>query len=104
MPASEAVAPLRFMRELLCLSKGANPHRVCTKQAHFDAWGVHPYTSGGPTHHAAGPDDVSLGDLPDVRRLLDAGVQAETIRSRRPVQLWATEFSWDSNPPDPRGV
>ena len=71
----------------------------------FDVWSHHPYTSGGPTHNAVLPDDVSLGDLPEMRRVLDAAVRSGSRRRRRRRPLfWVTEFSWDSSPPDPYGV
>ena len=78
-------APLPFMRKLF------------RKGAPFDVWAMHPYTSGPPARHAAAPGDVSVGDLPAVRRLLDR-------RGHRGAPLWATEFSWDSAPPDPFAV
>ncbi len=96
----QAVAPLRFMRQLLCMSRGSTPRPTCSKKVELDAWGVHPYTSGGPTRKAASRDDVSLGDLPAVRRLLDAAARAGHIVSRGPVRMWVTEFSWDTRPPD----
>ena len=34
----------------------------------------------------------------------DAAVRAHHVVSTHPVQLWVTEFSWDSKPPDTRGV
>ena len=57
--------PLTFMRELLCLSRTLRP--TCSARVRFDIWSHHPYTSGGPTHEALLPDDVSLGDLPEMR-------------------------------------
>jgi hypothetical protein len=96
------MAPLRFMRELLCLSPSLRP--TCTDKVHADIWAHHPYTSGGPTHHAAARDDVSLGDLPEMRRVLLAGIKAGSIVASQPVQFWITEFSWDTNPPDPKAV
>ncbi len=97
-------APLAFMRELLCISKSLG--RTCDLRARpvrFDIWSHHPYTLGGPTHKAGG-DNVSLGDLPRMRRLLRAAVRAGHIRSRGRVGFWATELGWDTNPPDPKGV
>jgi hypothetical protein len=94
--------PLEFMREMLCVSKQLKP--TCAEKSQFDVWAHHPFTSGGPNHHAYDPDDVSLGDLPEMRRLLQAAVRAGHVVSRRPIQFWVTEFSWDTNPPDPRGV
>jgi hypothetical protein len=94
--------PLSFMRNLLCLSKSLQP--TCSDKATFDVWAMHPYTSGGPLHHAQLPNDVSLGDLPEVRQTLNAAVRAHHINSRGPVQFWVTEFSWDSYPPDPQAI
>jgi hypothetical protein len=37
-------------------------------------------------------------------RLLQAAVRRGRVISRGPVRFWATEFGWDTNPPDPRGV
>lgn len=96
--------PLRFMRSAFCMSKGKKPKPTCSARLHADAWSVHPYTSGGPRHHAVNPDDVSLGDLGQARRLLKAAVRAHHVVSKRKVQFWVTEFSWDSKPPDRGGV
>jgi hypothetical protein len=94
-----SVAPLAFMRSLLCLSKGAHPHATCHDPVHFDVWAHHPYTFGGPFGKAKHPDDVELGDLPRMRALLKAGVRLHHVVSAQPVQFWVTEFGWDTNPP-----
>ncbi len=96
-------SPLGFMRDMLCMSPP--PHRpVCRARARFDAWSTHPYTSGGPTRHAFGRGDVSIGDLPEMRRLLSAAIRSGRVVSSRSVQFWVTEFAWDSDPPDRYGV
>jgi hypothetical protein len=100
-PEAPGVAPMLFMRRFLCLSRRGNG-KSCDERTSFDVWSHHPYTTGGPTHHAAAPDDVSLGDLGDMRRVLRMG--SPSIDSRGPVRFWVTEFSWDSSPPDPKGV
>jgi hypothetical protein len=92
------------MRELLCMKGRKSPKPSCKKRTRFDIWSHNPYTLGEPTHHANGTDNVSLGDLPEMRRLLDAAARAGHIILRDRVQFWVTEFSWDSNPPDPKGV
>ena len=94
-----SVAPLEFMRSLLCLSKGKHPHATCNNKIHFDVWSHHPYTFGGPFGHARLADDVSLGDLPKMRVLLQAGVKTHSVVSDDPVEFWVTEFGWDTNPP-----
>jgi hypothetical protein len=93
--------PLSFMRALLCVSKSGRP--TCSARVDFDIWATHPYTSGGPSHHAVLENDVSLGDLPKMRAVLAAAARAGHLVERRPA-FWVTEFSWDSNPPDPKGV
>jgi hypothetical protein len=95
-------APLTFMRDFLCLSKSLR--RTCSAHVSFDVWSVHPYTSGDPSHHAAYADEVSLGDLGEVTKVLAAARALHVIRAPRGVGFWVTEFSWDSNPPDPKGV
>lgn len=99
-----SVAPLAFMRSLLCLSKGTHPHTTCHDPVRFDVWSHHPYTFGGPFGHAKLPDDVELGDLPRMRALLQAGVRLHRIESTAPVEFWVTEFGWDTNPPRPHAA
>jgi hypothetical protein len=84
--------PLKFMKAVL------------SGRTQFDIWAVHPYTSGGPRHHAVTSTGLSLGDLPKARALLNQAVRARRVVSTHPVQFWITEFSWDSKPPDPHGV
>jgi len=100
--------PLEWTRELLCMKGRKNPRPLpgkCGGGVKFDIFDVHPYTSGGPTHHAYGADNVQLGDLPELKKLLRAADRAGRIKGRYSrTPLWVTEFSWDTNPPDPNGV
>jgi hypothetical protein len=98
----QVIAPLRFMRQLLCVSK--RYEATCPLGATFDVWGHHPYTSGGPRLRARAADNVSIGDLPEMRRLLDAAIAAGHVRARADVEFWVTEFSWDTKPDDPVAV
>lgn len=104
LPNVRAVGPLQFMREMFCLSRRLKPIAGCGEPVHLDAWSTHPYTSGGPTHKAAGTESVSLGDLPRMRHLLRAAVSSGRIASASRVRFWVTEFAWDSKPADPHGV
>jgi len=99
-----SVAPLAYMRTLLCLSKGKHPRATCHDPVHFDVWSHHPYTHGGPFGHAQIPDDIELGDLPKMRATLQAGVRLHHVVSAHPVQFWVTEFGWDTNPPRPNAA
>ena len=100
----QVVAPLRFMSDLLCVSMQAPHRKTCSQQTHVDIWAHNPYTNGGPNFHAHSPADVSIGDLPEMHALLVAAKQRGTIISAGQPGFWVTEFSWDTNPPDPKGV
>ena len=101
------IGPMRFTRELLCMTGGRNPQPTsgnCGGGVHFDIFDIHPYTTGGPTHKGK-VDDVQLGDLAKLKELLAAADRAGRIKGRfRRTPLWNTEFSWDSKPPDPGGL
>ena len=102
---SYGTRPMPFMRELLCVRSAKARRRTCSERLRIDIWAHHPYTSGGPTRHAIQPGDVSLGDLPEMKRLLDRAVRLGAIRTRaRRPAFWVTEFSWDTNPPDGGGL
>ncbi len=97
-------APLDFLRILVCLDTKLKPKKGCGP-VRFDIWGTHPYTSGGPTRKAVQPGDVSLGDLPAVRKVLTAGTKAKKITAAgNKVKFWVDEFSWDTSPPDPAAI
>jgi hypothetical protein len=101
---STSIAPLVFMRRLLCLSGDDVTAAECRSGIHFDIWSTDPYTAGGPDHEAAHPGDASVAELPEMRALLNAAVRSGVVVSKAPVRFWVTEFSWDSDPPDPAGV
>jgi hypothetical protein len=94
----ERIRPLEFMRAMLCVKP------ACNGKSELDVWSHHPYTYGGPTHSAFHPDDVSMGDLGEMRRLIASAQAAGHIRSRQKVGFWVTEFSYDSQPGDPNGL
>lgn len=98
--------PLRFWREVFCL-EGRRSLRAgkCVRRkrrAHIDVMAHHPInTSGGPRRGALHPDDASSADMGRIRRVLRAAERSKRVlpRGRRP--LWASEFWWESDPPDP---
>ena len=105
-PGGQRVPPALFVRDLLCL--GGNNSRLtldhCPNPAHFDILDHHPYSAGGPWWPAFNSDDVSL---PDMRKLARPLALAERTgralpQGRKP--LWVLEFSWDTRPPNHRGV
>lgn len=107
--------PIEFMKEVLCISEKRVRNKktkkiqtifksACQQRAHFDVWAHHPYTEGGPTKRARVRGNASLGDLGDMRAALNAAIRMKHVVSSRKVGFWVTEFSWESNPPDPGGV
>ncbi len=102
------IGPIQFARLMLCMT-GSNkkPRPVkgdCGGGVHFDIFAMQPYSTGGPTHEGR-QNDVQIGDLPKLQRLIEAANKAGRIKSvYKRVPLWVTEFSWDSRPPDPNGL
>lgn len=99
-----AVAPLDFTRRLFCLSPGTQPHLVCNTNVNVDVWSIHPYTSGGPSTRPIDPDNIWIANLSSLTSTVRAAQRLGTLVSSHNAQVWVSEFSWDSNPPDPAGV
>ncbi len=97
--------PAQFVRELLCLDgrSALSPAR-CPDPAHFDAIASDPYEVGSPTTKALNPDDVSAPDLGKLTRIVRKAVRTGRALPRRSKQLWVTEFSYDSRPPNPTAL
>jgi hypothetical protein len=104
----QSIAPLDFTRRALCMTgnfKKPRPIKGCNFKVKADAWAIHPYTTGGPTHLPNKGDDMSVAALPRLQKLLAAATRAGRLSSNSGhTELWVTEFSWDSKPPDPGGV
>ena len=103
-----AISPLDFTRRILCMTgsfRKPRPKPGCTARTKADIWAVHPYTTGAPIHLPADPDNLSVAALPRMVKLLRAANRAKHLRGTRSrTPLWVTEFSWDSNRPDPGGL
>jgi hypothetical protein len=77
---------------------------ACPERPRFDALSDHPIAVGPPNESAASPLDASTPDLGRLTRVLRKAEMAKTIVPREQRPLWVTEFWYDTNPPDPRGV
>lgn len=105
-PGGRRMQPALFVRTLLCIG-GSGSELIllrCPNPARFDILAHHPYSAGGPWWRAFNADDVSVPDLWKLTRPLTLAVRTGRALPRSPKQLWVTEFSWDSTPPNPRGV
>ena len=96
----ERSRPLRFIRDFLCLDSDLKPRRNCKDEADFDILSHHPITLGhGPDYSAISPDDVTLADMKNVSKALKKAEKKHTVKGGS-HPLWATEFWWETNPPD----
>jgi hypothetical protein len=96
----ERTRPLRFMRDFLCLDDDLKRRPKCGDEADFDILSHHPITlSGGPNRSAIHPDDVAMPDVKNLVKALRRAEKRNTVTGgRHPV--WATEFWWETSPPD----
>jgi hypothetical protein len=95
--------PATFARDLLCLNSALRP-QSCPNPAHFDALAMDPYEVASPLTKAYNSNDISAPDLWKLTRMAAKAVRAGTALPRSHKQLWVTEFSYDTNPPNPGGV
>lgn len=94
--------PLRFLREFLCLKPGRElAPKKCSQPPKFDILAHHPINvRGGPQEPAAHPDDAGGAiDFKKIAKTLRFAERKNTVAGKH--GLWATEFWWQTNPPDP---
>ena len=101
---THTITPMTFMEDMLCMRPNGKPRSSCPRRVRFDIWSHHPFTSGDPSHHALHKGDISLGDLPVMKKMLLAAYRYKHAVSSSTPQFWVTEFSWDTNPPDPQAL
>jgi hypothetical protein len=108
------IKPIRFLRELFCLdsrwrayrgraarARGCNGYRKITG---VNGFAYHPYTrSTGPRTREPSGDDATIRSIGRVTRALDIARRKGRIGGGR-LNVWNTEFDFQSNPPDPFGA
>jgi hypothetical protein len=98
----KVVAPLTFLRGVLCLDAKYHKAASCAK-LQAAGYAHHAYTTGqGPTFRPSQPNDVTIGVLPRLPTALDRAAHAGAITSHLPIYL--TEFGIESTPDPVRGV
>ncbi len=105
-PGGARMPPAEFWRGVFCLKSRKVLRKVhCPNSpVHFDVLAHHPYPIGPPRRHAPNPDDVVIADFSRITKPLKAAIRQHTVAPRRSKPIWATEFSWESKPPDPGGI
>jgi hypothetical protein len=99
--------PAMFTRALLCVRGRARPKpfkRCPGGPVHFDVLAHHPYPIGSPHRTALNADDVNIPDIGKLTGPLRVATRAGFVSPRNAKPVWATEFSWDSKPPDPEAI
>jgi hypothetical protein len=97
-----SVAPLEFLRGMLCLDRRYRKRKRCAR-LDADGFAHHPYTTKvGPFFASPNRDDVTIGSLSRLTRALDRAARAGAIRRRMPI--WLTEFGIQSTPDRFTGV
>jgi hypothetical protein len=103
-PGGQRISPVRFWREVLCLRSASLRPAPCSDPARFDVLSHHPYSVGSPSRAALNADDASIPDMRKLTRVLRRAESLDRVAPRAHKPLWVTEISYDSRPPDPRGV
>ena len=96
------VAPLAFLRGVLCLNAHYNKAGNCGSLPAY-GYAHHAYTiPAGPFYVPPGADNVMIGSLSRLSHALDLAARAHAIRSGMPIYL--TEFGVQSKPNQFLGV
>jgi hypothetical protein len=104
-PGVGRMAPLTFLRTLLCVSPaGTRAPSGCPEPPHFDVLAFHPLSVASPDAVARGATDVAIADAAKVSALLGRARALGTALPAGSKQLWVTELNWESSPQSPRGV
>jgi hypothetical protein len=90
------VAPLAFLRGVLCLNAAYKRSRSCPMLPAY-GFGDHAYTTAaGPFYEPPNPDDVTIGVLGRLVNALNRAARAHAVRADLPIYL--TEFGIQSTP------
>jgi Cellulase (glycosyl hydrolase family 5) len=96
------VAPIAFLRAMLCLDGRYHKARSCGKVS-TQGFAMHPYTTQfGPFFRPQNPDDVTIGVLSRLTNALDRAAHAGALPAHLPV--YVSEFGVQSYPDRIAGV
>lgn len=100
--ANARVAPLTFLRGVLCLNKNYRKVGHCAK-LRIDGYAHHAYAQkAGPLDRPKDPDLVTIGSISRLTRALDLAAKAGVVARHLPVYI--TEFGVQSYPDKLVGV
>lgn len=102
LPGGPRMQPMTFLRGLLCLNQSL--HSACHGVTRFDSIDMHPYSPKDPHWHALSANDVTVPDIYKLNRALAAAQRLHHVAPGGRKSVIVTEFSWDTDPPDPHGI
>jgi hypothetical protein len=98
----KVVAPLTFLRGMLCLDSKYRKQGTCA-ELHPAGYAHHAYTTAsGPLFKPKQPNDVTIGVISRLVTALDRAARAGAIPKKLPIHL--TEFGIQSTPDKIQGV
>ncbi len=104
------MAPVQFMRALLCLpAPGVTGARLarsprCPDPPQFDVLAFHPLSVGDPDLPASSSLDVAISDAAKITALLKRAQRLHTALPAAAKRVWVTELNWESAPQAAHGV
>jgi hypothetical protein len=110
--AKSPMRPKQFLRELLCIQPNGTPYTGAAAQARdcgdlakgalaASGYAHHPYTKNlPPTQRDPSPDSLTMANISELGTLLD-DLAAKTNAVPSDLQLFMTEYGFETNPPDP---
>jgi hypothetical protein len=107
--AKTRIAPLAFLREMVCLDRRYRPYRGRAARARGCPGRVGRIPTSGLAHHpyvkrrgirdtGRAPDEVTISSLSRASRALDAIARRGRLPRRLPIYI--TEYGFQTNPPD----
>jgi hypothetical protein len=99
---SAGIAPLAFLRSMLCLNRRYRPARRRCSRLATSGLGVHPYALGPASQSDLQDDQVSIFSLGRLTRALDRAARAGAIRRSLPIYI--TEFGVQTFPDHLLGI
>ncbi len=104
IPGIPRLHPMIFLRDLFCLDDSLRPLN-CSDTPKLDILSAHAINViVAPAAPASNPDDVWIADFHKLSSLLEAAEAAGHVDPAGTHPIWATEFWWITNPPNPIGV
>jgi hypothetical protein len=99
------MAPVQFLRALLCLAPARAPGSSgCADPPHFDVLDFHPLSVAGPDAPAPSSLEIAISDAAKITGLLHRAERARTALPAGVKPVWVTELNWESAPQILTGV